>query len=73
MKALAQVVSLAALFGTIGPPLLFFAGRMDLDAAKGWMLVATVAWFVATPVWMDRKAATSREPVPRDPRVSPEP
>jgi hypothetical protein len=62
MRALAQFVSLVALFGTIVPPLLFFAGRIDLDATKGWMLVATVAWFVATPLWMDRKAATSREP-----------
>jgi hypothetical protein len=55
MRALARLVSLVALVGTIVPPL-FFAGRIDLDATKGWMLAATVAWFVATPLWMDRKA-----------------
>lgn len=37
------------------PALLFFAGRIDLVQVKFWMLVWTVAWFVATPIWMDRK------------------
>ena len=32
MKRAAQLVSLAALAGTIVPPVLFFTGRMDLDA-----------------------------------------
>jgi hypothetical protein len=58
MRALARFVSLVALVGTIVPPLLFFAGRMDLAATKWWMLAATVAWFVATPLWMDRKASS---------------
>ncbi len=57
MRMVARFVSFVALVGTIVPPLLFFAGRVDLDATKAWMLVATVAWFVATPLWMDRKAA----------------
>ena len=54
MKHAARLVSLVALAGTILPPVLFFMGQMDLDAMKRWMLVATVAWFTATPVWMDR-------------------
>jgi len=54
MRRAAQLISLAALVGTILPPVLFFVGRMDLPTTKGWMLAATVAWFVATPVWMDR-------------------
>jgi hypothetical protein len=54
VKVAARFVSLAALAGTILPPVLFFGGHMDLDATKLWMLVATVAWFAATPVWMDR-------------------
>ena len=54
MKRAAQLVSLAALVGTILPPVLFFSGQMALDAMKAWMLVATVAWFAATPLWMDR-------------------
>jgi hypothetical protein len=54
VKTLAKVVSLLALVGTIAPPALFFMGHLDHDATKWWMLVATVAWFVATPFWMDR-------------------
>jgi len=54
VKTAARMVSLAALVATIVPPVLFFFGHIDLDATKQWMLVATVAWFAATPVWMDR-------------------
>lgn len=54
MKRAARIVSMVSLVGTILPPLLFFAGQMDLGATKLWMLVSTVAWFAATPVWMDR-------------------
>ncbi len=54
MKRAAQLVSLVALVATILPPVLFFAGHMGLDAMKTWMLGAAVAWFVATPVWMQK-------------------
>jgi hypothetical protein len=54
MKRAAQVVSLAALAGTILPPVLFFAGRMDIETMKWAMLAATVAWFAATPLWMEQ-------------------
>ena len=54
MRAFARLISWLALAGTILPPLLFFVDRLDLDQTKLWMLVATVAWFAATPVWMDR-------------------
>jgi hypothetical protein len=54
VKRAAQLVSLAALAGTIVPPALYFTGNLALDAAKWWMLVAAVAWFAATPAWMDR-------------------
>ena len=52
MKRAAQLLSLAALAATIVPPALFFAGLMDPDPMKWWMLLAAVAWFAATPVWM---------------------
>ncbi len=52
MKRAAQLVSLAALAGTILPPVLFFAGRIGIEPMKLAMLVATVAWFAATPLWM---------------------
>jgi hypothetical protein len=56
MKTAAKLVSAVALVGTIAPPLLFFAGALELGPMKAWMLAATVAWFAATPLWMDRSA-----------------
>jgi hypothetical protein len=58
MRTLAKCVSAAALVGTIVPPLLLFAGVVSLEQMKGWMLVATLAWFGATPVWMDRSGGS---------------
>ena len=55
MRTLARIISILSLVGTITPALLFFAGRIDQAQVKFWMLVWTVAWFVATPIWMDRK------------------
>lgn len=52
MKTIAIAVSVIALAGTILPAGLFMAGRMELEAVKLWMLVSTVAWFGATPVWL---------------------
>jgi len=53
MKALARAVSGVALVGILLPPLLYLAGRSELGAAQGWMLAATVAWFVSAPLWMN--------------------
>jgi hypothetical protein len=53
MTSLARLVSWIALAGTLLPPLLFFAGLLDLASMKTGMLVATIAWFAATPFWMD--------------------
>jgi hypothetical protein len=50
-----QIISWIALVGTILPSILFLADRMSLDASKGWLLAATVAWFIATPLWMGRE------------------
>jgi hypothetical protein len=54
MRTLARFVSGVALVGTIVPSLLLFAGVVSLDQMKWWMLLATLAWFGATPMWMDR-------------------
>jgi len=55
MRRIAMTLSWIALTALIVPPALFFLGRMELDAVKGWMLAATVLWFVATPLWMERR------------------
>jgi len=54
MRRTLQSISALALLGTIGPPVLFLAGNLELAAMKGWMAVATLAWFVATPAWMEK-------------------
>jgi hypothetical protein len=56
MKRIAEVISWLALATVVGAPILFFADKMDLDSVKRWMLIATAAWFFATPIWMDHKA-----------------
>jgi len=56
MKRCAQVLSAVALAGTLLPACLFFADRLTLPAAQNWMLGAVVLWFLATPLWMERRA-----------------
>jgi hypothetical protein len=48
----AKFVGLAALAGTILPPVAFLFGAMSLDIVKGIMFVSTIHWFVAAPWWM---------------------
>jgi hypothetical protein len=55
VRTLAQLASWLALAASIVPALLFYVDRMTLRQVKLWMLVATVIWFVATPLWMERK------------------
>jgi hypothetical protein len=52
MRPVLQIISFAALLGTIAAPILFFATHLSLDQMKAAMLAATVIWFVATPFWM---------------------
>ena len=56
MKRVAQLISCLALGATLLPAVLFFADKLELPLAKLWMLVATLVWFVATPLWMEHKA-----------------
>lgn len=54
MIATARFVSWFALAGTIVPSMLFFADRLPLERMRLWMLLATVVWFAAAPLWMDK-------------------
>ncbi|MAT73384.1 MAG: hypothetical protein CMJ58_28200 [Planctomycetaceae bacterium] len=55
MRSIFQAASWLALTALVGAPLAFLAGRIESPAMKTWMLVATVAWFVVTPLWMGRE------------------
>jgi hypothetical protein len=54
MRLLLQIVSWAALATTIAPAVLFLTGHVTLDQTKWSMLLATIVWFAATPLWMGR-------------------
>ena len=54
MRVAAQIASGVALVGTILPAVLFFGGGLELTQLKTWMFAATVVWFAATPLWMER-------------------
>ena len=56
MKKIARVVSCLALAATLVPAVLFFSDAMALPAARLWMLVGALVWFVAAPFWMEHKA-----------------
>ena len=56
MRTIAQVASWLILVGLALAPILFFAGRLSLERTKLWMLIATIAWFAVTPLWMGRRA-----------------
>jgi hypothetical protein len=58
-RRLLQVASWVALAGMIAPALLFLAGRISLDQSKEGLLVATIAWFLVTPLWMGREPTES--------------
>ena len=53
LKMIAQIVSWLSLGVLIVPSILFLAGKMpELDQVKTYMILATVLWFVSTPLWM---------------------
>jgi hypothetical protein len=52
MKQLYRAVALLSLVATIGPALLYLAGKLDLPLVKNIMLGATVTWFVFAALWI---------------------
>jgi hypothetical protein len=54
MNGSVKIASFIALSLVIFPCLLYFTGAITLGAVKWSALVGTIAWFVATPLWMSR-------------------
>jgi hypothetical protein len=54
MRLVLQIVSWAALAATALAPALYAAGHIALAPTKMVLLLATIAWFAATPFWMGR-------------------
>lgn len=55
-----KIISLAALLTIVASSLLFFVGTLGQDAMKIIALVATIAWFIVTPMWMGREPSNSQ-------------
>ena len=54
MRRLVQTISWCAIVATILPSLLYLANAMTLETCHWVMLLSTIVWFVATPLWMGR-------------------
>ena len=53
LKPIAQIISWLSLVVLILPSVLFLTGTCDsLDRVKWTMLLATIGWFISTPLWM---------------------
>lgn len=53
MKMIAQILSWISLVMLMVPSVLYLAGKMSsLDQVKWVMLLATILWFISTPIWM---------------------
>jgi hypothetical protein len=64
VRRLSQILSAGAFIGTIAPALLYIQGSLTLPQTKSAMLIATITWFVVTPLWMDREASPDQQPAP---------
>jgi len=52
-KQITQIVSWLCLIVLVVPSVLFLTDKLSsLDQVKLIMLIATVVWFVSTPLWM---------------------
>ncbi len=63
MRILLQLVSTIALIATILPSIMFLTDSLDLAQTKLWMLIATIVWFIATPLWMGQPSELEHEEV----------
>ena len=53
IKQITQIISWVCLVVLILPSVLFLTGALaSLDQVKLVMLIATVVWFLSTPLWM---------------------
>ncbi len=51
IKPLASVVALVSLAVCLVAPVMYFAGRVEIESYKTVFLIASLAWFVAVAVY----------------------
>lgn len=52
MSQVAKILGLAALAGTILPPVLYLAKLMGEGPMKLTLLLSTIVWFASAPFWL---------------------
>jgi high-affinity Fe2+/Pb2+ permease len=55
MRIILIAISIVGLILTILPAFLVFANKIDLQLNKTLMLIGTILWFIAAPIWMREK------------------
>ena len=55
MRKIAETISYLSLALLVAAPILFYAGRVSLQANKNIMLAATIFWFASALCWMGRE------------------
>ena len=55
MKKIAGIISYLALALLVAAPVLFYTGKISLQANKYLMLTATIIWFASALCWMGRE------------------
>jgi hypothetical protein len=63
MRIILQAISALALVSTLMPAVLFMTGSLELPQVMTAMLVATVVWFIATPLWMGKPSELPQQEV----------
>jgi hypothetical protein len=58
MKKIMMGVSGVSLVSVLIAPVLFYTGRVSLDAMKIILNTATIVWFVSALCWMGREKET---------------
>lgn len=52
MRKLLQTISLLALLMTFVPAIMYLGLSVELANVKLFMIIGTIVWFLATPLWM---------------------
>jgi len=55
VRCILQTISWLSLAAVVVPALLFLYGSIGLTTVQSTLLVATIAWFITTPMWMGKE------------------
>ena len=55
MQIAVKLVSLVGLAAVVLPAWILWGGMLELGLVQGLALAGTLAWFLATPLWMGRE------------------